>query len=276
MGYFKGMTQAQALPIGVFDSGLGGLTVLKALREALPRENFVYLGDVARLPYGTKSKAIVEQYARQCVEFLMRESVKAIVIACNSASSMALEVLEKEVPVPLYGVVEPGVQAGMKARRNGSILVLGTEATVKSGAYLKRFSQLAPEAPVTQLACPLLVSLAEEGWFDHSVTQQVISHYLQSVEIEKFDTVVLGCTHFPFLEPSFRRVLPPNLSTVHGGAGLAERLGQDLAERGLAHPSGAGKVRLLTTDRISMQLPLLKEWLSEVTESEVVALGGAN
>ncbi len=273
MGYFQSMTRAQALPIGVFDSGLGGLTVLKALRDRLPSENFVYLGDVARLPYGTKSKAIVESYARQCAEFLLREPVKAIVIACNTASSMALEALRRELLVPVYGVVEPGVLAGLAARKNGGILVLGTEGTVKSEAYFKQFAVLAPETPVTQLACPLLVSLAEEGWFDHPITRQVIEHYLSQVALSQFDAIVLGCTHFPFLDPSFRKVLPDHLSTVHGGTGLAEMLRLDLIEKDLVNPTEGGNVRLLTTDRISVRLPLLKEWLSEVTESQVVSLG---
>ncbi|MBY0371310.1 glutamate racemase, partial [bacterium] len=154
-------------PIGVFDSGLGGLTVLRALKQALPSESFLYLGDVARLPYGTKSQAVVREYVRQCVDFLVPQPVKAVVIACNTASAMALESVE--APVPVLGVVRPGVEAGLRAAPRRAVLVLGTHATVKSEAYLRAFAEKEPGLRVEQLACPLLVPLAEEGWFDHPI-----------------------------------------------------------------------------------------------------------
>lgn len=262
------------LPIGVFDSGLGGLTVLKALREHLPSENFIYLGDVARLPYGSKSQAVVCEYARQCTRFLVGRNVKAVVIACNTASAMALEVLQKEMPVPVFGVILSGAQAGLAANQSPkSILVLATESAVRSEAYLKAFARLDPTQSVEQLACPLLVPLAEEGWFDHSVTQQVISHYLSTVDLHKTGTVVLGCTHFPLLEPSFRKVLPAHIALVHGGQGAALQVASALEKTGLRNASGLGTVSLLTTDRVSVRLPLLGDWTHAFGEAEVVHLG---
>jgi glutamate racemase len=265
------MGNSAELPIGVFDSGLGGLTVLRALREKLPRENFLYLGDVARLPYGSKSQSVVREYARQCIRFLLGQKVKAVVIACNTASAMALDSLRDEIPVPLFGVVKPGVRAGLEA--GGGVLVLGTESTVKSEAYLKEFAAQNSATMVQQLACPLLVPLAEEGWFDHTVTRQVITHYLGDVDWNGISTVVLGCTHFPLLEPSFRKVLPENTTLVHGGAAVAREVAEYLQSANLSNASGQGSVRLLTTDRVSTRLPLLGDWTQQIGEGQVVHLG---
>ncbi len=259
-------------PIGVFDSGLGGLTVLRALRQRLPRENFVYLGDVARLPYGSKSQGVVREYARQCIDFLLARNVKAVVIACNTASAMALDALREQVPVPLFGVVKPGVSAGLEAGP-GAVLVLATESTVKSEAYLKEFAARDSSVVVSQLACPLLVPLAEEGWFDHAVTRQVIAHYLQGVDWSSIRTVVLGCTHFPLLEPSLREVLPEGVRVVHGGTAVAEEVATYLATQNLSNPHGQGSVQLLTTDRVSTRLPLLGDWSHSIGEAQVVHLG---
>jgi glutamate racemase len=270
--YFRTMESAAELPIGVFDSGLGGLTVLRALRERMPRENFVYLGDVARLPYGSKSQSVVREYARQCIDFLLARKVKAIVIACNTASAMALDALRDQVPVPLFGVVKPGVRAGLAAGEGG-ILVLGTESTVRSEAYLKEFALHDRVEQVSQLACPLLVPLAEEGWFDHSVTRQVIAHYLQAVDWSTIRTVVLGCTHFPLLEPSLRQVLPDGVRLVHGGTAVAEEVAEHLTTEGLFNPRGQGAVQLLTTDRVSNRFALLGEWSQSIGEAQVVHLG---
>ncbi len=260
------------LPIGVFDSGLGGLTVLKALRESLPREDFVYLGDVARLPYGSKSQAVVQSYARSCVNFLLAQPVKAVVIACNTASAMALETLVPEFERPLFGVVESGVLAGLSQCGNKrSVLVLGTEATVRSEAYLKGFARAAPDIKVVQLSCPLLVALAEEGWFDHSVTESVIRHYLSSVDLNAFGAVVLGCTHFPLLAPSFHRVLPPDVSLTHGARFLAEQVQRELGLRKELGASENPKVKLLATDRIQLKPALLEGWFSNASEFQVVS-----
>lgn len=269
------MASLPELPIGVFDSGLGGLTVLRSLREKLPSENFVYLGDVARLPYGTKSQGVIREYARQCIGFLLEQKVKAVVIACNTASAMALDVLQSEVDVPLFGVVHSGVKAGLAVATNKrALLVLGTESTVRSEAYLKAFAAQDPQLRVQQLACPLLVPLAEEGWFDHEVTRMVIEQYLSPIELTSFDGMVLGCTHFPLLEPSFRQVLPASFSLVHGASVLAEELAVALSASEMLNRSGAvGRIQLMTTDRISLRLPLLGDWLSQVEQAQVVHLG---
>ncbi len=271
------MAEQAHLPIGVFDSGLGGLTVLRALQEVLPCEDFVYLGDVARLPYGTKSQGVIREYAKQCIEFLVAQRVKAVVIACNTASAMALEALREEFTLPLFGVLHSGARAGLRvATSKRAILVLGTESTVRSEAYLKVFSSLDPQVRVTQLACPLLVPLAEEGWFDHEVTQKVIQQYLSPIDLTSFDGVVLGCTHFPLLEPSFRKVLPSSIQIVHGAHLLADELRLSLERQSSLNTSAQkGKVRLMTTDRISLKLPLLGGWLNQVEPAEVVHLGAS-
>jgi len=266
------MSDSRHFPIGVFDSGLGGLTVLRALKQALPSEDFLYLGDVARLPYGSKSQGVVREYAQQCVDFLVPQPVKAVVIACNTASAMALDGLSSP-GVPVFGVVEPGVQAGLRTAPRRGVLVLATHSTVKSEAYLKAFAQAAPELLVEQLACPLLVPLAEEGWFDHPVTEQVIAHYLSAVDLRRFDAIVLGCTHFPLLEPSLRRVISPDVTIVHGGGVLAEQVESVLRAKDLLNPSReVGSVRLWTTDRVSTHLPLFADWVGQIAENRVVHL----
>ncbi len=263
-----------SLPIGVFDSGLGGLTVLRALKMKLPKESFLYLGDVARLPYGTKSQAVVRDYARQCLSFLLAQQVKAVVIACNTASAMALDVLDKESPVPVFGVIGPGARSAIGATQIKSVLVLGTGSTVRSEAYQRAFAILAPDIRLEARACPLLVSLAEEGWFDHPITRQVIEHYVSDVDWSRFDTVLLGCTHFPLLEPSFRRVLPASVQIAHGANLLAQDLKDCLAERNLqASESIPGSVKLFTTDRVGAGLALLGDWLSTTSEAQVVHFG---
>lgn len=266
------MTDPRHSPIGVFDSGLGGLTVLRALKQALPFENYLYLGDVARLPYGSKSQNVVQEYAQQCVDFLVPQPVKAVVIACNTASAMALGGLEVPRDLPVFGVVSPGALAGVAVRPR-RVLVMATHSTVKSEAYLKSFAALDPALEVEQLACPLLVPLAEEGWFDHPVTEQVISHYFSGVDLSRFDAIVLGCTHFPLLEPSLRKVIPPQIAIVHGGGVLAEQVRGVLQSKNLLNPSTeAGRVRLWTTDRVSPSLPLFTDWVGQIDETRVVHL----
>ncbi|NBT59397.1 glutamate racemase, partial [bacterium] len=171
-------------PIGVFDSGLGGLSVLKELALAMPHEEFVYLGDIARLPYGTKSRSVVSKYSISCANFLVRQGVKALVVACNTASALALDSLQKTLQIPVIGVIEPGVKAAIRLSKESQqerVLVLATEGTVKSEAYLREFKNQGFQGKVEQLPCPLLVPLAEEGWFDHSVTREVIQLYLSSL-----------------------------------------------------------------------------------------------
>ncbi|MGL6224180.1 MAG: glutamate racemase [Steroidobacteraceae bacterium] len=245
---------AGSAPIGVFDSGVGGLTVLRALRERLPRERFVYLGDTARLPYGTKSAGSIRQYSLQAARLLRERHVKCLVIACNTASAVALDALAHEfAPVPVLGVLEPGAAAACRATRTGRIAVLATESTVRGGAYQLAIARQLPGAVVTARACPLFVALAEEGWTDGPIVEGVIHRYLDDVFVTGADdahpdTLVLGCTHFPVLAPALRKVLGDRIAIVDSAATTADALAGVLAARGLLRAEGPGEVTLLATD----------------------------
>ncbi len=195
-------------PIGIFDSGVGGLTVVRAVRRVLPGEDIVYLGDTARVPYGSKSPTTVERYARACQQFLLDRDVKLVMIACNTASATALDALREASPVPVIGAVEPGARSAAEASGNGHIGVIGTLATVRSRAYENAIGAIAPHAVVTAEACPLFVPLAEEGWTDGEVASAVAREYLQRVfgRDGSIDTLVLGCTHYPLLRDLIERV----------------------------------------------------------------------
>jgi glutamate racemase len=243
-------------PIGVFDSGVGGLTVLRALLERLPHEDFVYLGDTARLPYGTKSPGSIRQYSLQAARKLHERGIKCLVVACNTASAIALDALEAEFePVPVVGVLEPGAAAASGATRRGRIVVLATESTVRGGAYQAAIARRMPEAEVTARACPMFVALAEEGWTDGPVVEAVIHRYLDGLfseggEQARPDTLVLGCTHFPVLARTLADVLGPDVVIVDSAATTAATLDRVLEARGLKRPPGSppGGVTLLATD----------------------------
>ncbi len=209
-------------PVGIFDSGVGGLTVLRALVERLPGESFLYLGDTARLPYGTKSAATVERYAANAAQHLVQHGIKLLVVACNTASSYALPALQGTTPVPVVGVVEPGARAGLDTGAE-HIGVIGTEGTVRSGAYQEALARLGGDrVHVEAVPCPLLVPLAEEGWGDHPVTEQVVRHYLTPLLEWGVETLILGCTHYPLLLPSLARVTGPGVALVDSASSLAE------------------------------------------------------
>ena len=211
-------------PIGVFDSGVGGLTVLRALAERLPAERFLYLGDTARLPYGTKTADTVIRYSVQCAGRLVERGVKALVVACNTASSVALPALAAAYPgIPVLGVVEPGAEAAVAATRNGHVAVIATEGTVRGGAYLRALQARRPELRVTQLPCALFVSLAEEGWTEGAVADAVAHRYLDAVFTgpEAPDTLLLGCTHFPVLKATLSRVVGLGVTLVDSAATTA-------------------------------------------------------
>jgi len=207
----------QQLPIGVFDSGVGGLTVLHALREALPRESFVYLGDTARLPYGTKSPESVVRYATQCAATLVARGIKALVIACNTAASAALPALQARYPLlPMVGVIEPGAAAALAATRSMRIAVIATEGTVQAGAYRRAIKRLDTRAEVIETACQVFVALAEEGWTQGPIVESIIHQYLDGVfaSAQAPDTLLLGCTHFPVFRSALRAVLPDRIVIV--------------------------------------------------------------
>jgi glutamate racemase len=242
-------------PIGVFDSGVGGLTVLRALLDRLPGEDFVYLGDTARLPYGTKSPGSIRQYSLQAARLLHERGVKCLVVACNTATAIALDALTHEFdPVPVIGVLEPGAAAACRATRTGRIAVLATESTVRGGAYQAAIARRRPDATVTARACPLFVALAEEGWTDGPIVEGVIHRYLDEVFVAGAatahpDTLVLGCTHFPVLAPALRKVLGPGVAIVDSAETTAASLADVLEQRGLVrHDQPKGTVTLLATD----------------------------
>jgi glutamate racemase len=241
-------------PIGVFDSGMGGLTVLRALAQRLPQESFVYLGDTARLPYGTKSAETVQAYALQATRLLLDEGVKMVVIACNTASAVALGPLAEALdPVPVIGVIEPGARAGVAATRNDVIAVIATEGTVKGGAYLRAIQSLNGEARVVQLPCQVFVALAEEGWTDHEVTLAAAQRYLGSVFEQDGapDTIVLGCTHFPVLAAIIRQVVGDGVAMVDSAETTAEAVASALADRSMASGASAPaarRIRFFATD----------------------------
>jgi len=244
------MTPAN-LPIAVFDSGVGGLTVLRALREALPAEDFIYLGDTARLPYGTKSADTVSRYAMQAAAALVERGAKCLVVACNTASSVAIPALAARfAPMPVIGVIEPGAEAAVRASAHHHVAVIATEGTVRGGAYPDAIARLAPQVRVTQRACPLFVSLAEEGWTDGAIAEAIARRYLEAVFEGPGapDTLLLGCTHFPALLAPIRRVVGPGVVIVDSAATTAAATAARLRSLDLARVGGEGSVRLLATD----------------------------
>jgi glutamate racemase len=186
--------------IGIFDSGVGGLTVLKEIMAKLPEENIIYLGDTARVPYGIRSAETVTRYSFENTRFLLAQEIKMLVVACNTASAVSLDALKKEFPLPVIGVLEPGARAAVAATRSRNVGVIGTEATINSGAYEKAIKRIAPDVEVHSRACPLFVQLAEEGWTDNDVAELVAERYLAPLRDTGIDTLVLGCTHYPLLK----------------------------------------------------------------------------
>ena len=242
---------SHGLPIGVFDSGVGGLTVLRALRQRLPQESFIYLGDTARLPYGTKSGESVLRYSIQATQFLVGRGIKYLVIACNTASSVAVEDLRRRfAPVPVIGVIEPGAAAGCAASRSGHIAVIATEGTVQGGAYQRAIARIRPDATVVAKACSLFVSLAEEGWTQGPIVEAVVHRYLDEMVRERaeIDTLLLGCTHFPVLRDALRNVVKPEVVIVDSAQTTAEALAADLVERSLDTHQLQARMSLLATD----------------------------
>ena len=240
---------ARQQPIGVFDSGIGGLTVVRALRELLPNENIFYLGDTARVPYGGKSASTVERYSLEITELLLEEHCKTVVVACNTASALALVRLEKTTPVPVTGVIQPGAAAAVSATRNGHIGVIGTRATIRSGAYERAIQALDPALRVTARACPLFVPLIEEGWLESPVTDTVIRQYLEPLLAEGVDTLVLGCTHYPLLRPALGRFLGGEIALVDSAENCATAVMQLLAAERLAAPVDLpGRLKVALTD----------------------------
>ncbi|WP_321366698.1 glutamate racemase [uncultured Desulfuromusa sp.] len=233
--------------IGVFDSGVGGLTVFKEIARLLPRENLVYLGDTARVPYGTKSVETVQRYALEAAQFLIDQGVKLLVVACNTASAVALPLLRQHFQLPVIGVIEPGARRAADSR-NRRIGVIGTEGTINSQRYPEAIHALIPDAQISSVACPLFVPLAEEGWAEHEIARLTALEYLQPLMAESIDTLVLGCTHYPLLSNTLRRVLGDTVSLVDSATETAKTVQQLIHQYDLENPRAGGQHTFFVTD----------------------------
>lgn len=230
------INEKRRAPVGVFDSGVGGLTVAREIMRQLPNENLVYFGDTARVPYGSKSKDNIIRYSRQIIHFLKTKEVKAIVIACNTASALALDVVQKEEDLPIIGVIRPGARAAVMATKNKKIGVIGTEATVQSQMYSKVMKTMEPEVTVIGKACPLFVPLVEEGFAKHHVTEEIIDFYLASMKKEEgIDTLILGCTHYPLLRSRIKEYMGEKIHLVNPAYETAMDLKALLEEMDMAN-----------------------------------------
>jgi glutamate racemase len=242
------MTPSSTAPIGVFDSGIGGLTVVRALRRHLPRESIVYFGDPARFPYGTKSAETITRFAIEDAEFLLGRGVKLVVVACHSASSAALPELERRLPVPVLGVIEPGARAAVAATTSNRVAVIGTRATIASGSYEQAIRRLRRDVEIIAKATPLFVSLAEEGWLDDEVAEVVARRYLAGLTAEGIDALLLGCTHFPLLAPVISRVLGPSVQLVDSAEETARACAELLVRQGQLNAGTAALPRFYLSD----------------------------
>lgn len=275
--------RSSAGPIGVFDSGVGGLTVLRALRGVMPAENFIYLGDTARLPYGTKSADTVVRYSLQCADALLQRGARLLVVACNTASASALDALRRQhAGLPVIGVIEPGARAAVAASISQHIAVIGTEGTIGGGAYQTAIHRVNPAVRVTSLACSLFVAMAEEGWTSGAIAESVARRYLEPIFTiaDAPDTLVLGCTHFPLLAAAMRAVLPPHVAIVDSAATTAAAVLEELGEGGphkvtAVDPGAAGisgSVRWLATDGAARFARVGSAFLGELLHSEAIEI----
>lgn len=229
------MQNMKEAPIGVFDSGVGGLTVAREIMRQIPQERIVYFGDTARVPYGSKSTNTLIRYTRQIIRFLKTRGVKAIVVACNTASAAALEAIKDELDIPIIGVVRPGAKVAVETTKNKKIGIIGTETTVNSGMYAKLIKELEPEAQVTGKACPLFVPLVEEGWTKDPVTEEVARRYLEELKNSDIDTLILGCTHYPLLRHMVGEIMGDQVTLVNPAYETAIELRRLLEREGLAN-----------------------------------------
>lgn len=255
-------------PIGIFDSGLGGLTVFREIERALPGEDLIYVGDTARVPYGVKSAETVTRYSQEICNFLLAQKVKAIVVACNTASALALPQLKRSNAIPLLGVLEPGVQAALRVCRSGSVGVIGTEGTIQSESYVRALRERDPQIRVESAACPLFVPLVEEGWIDHEVTRRVAQIYLEPMKRDSIDTLILGCTHYPLLKKTLQETLGQQVTLVDSAWETARALAALLEEKNLLKASAqGGEHRFFSTDAPHKMRALAKRFLGHELEN---------
>jgi glutamate racemase len=264
-------------PIGIFDSGLGGLTVAHAVFQRLPHDSTVYFGDTARVPYGPKSAQTVRRYSLEILAWLLSERVKAVVIACNTSTAHALETLQEASPVPVIGVIEPGARAAVAASEGRPIGVIGTAGTIGSGAYDRAIRRLAPGAEVVTRACPLFVPMVEEGWFEHPATRLVAEEYLAPLRARGVGTLVLGCTHYPLLKRLLGEVMGPGVVLIDSAEETASTVARALRAQGLEAPSGASpEHRFAVSDDPERFLAVGARFLGGRLETaDVVTLGTA-
>jgi len=224
-------------PIGIFDSGIGGLTVAKRIIAMLPNENIVYFGDTARVPYGTKSNETVVEYSYQDAQFLINKNVKLIIVACNTASSVAINKLKEKFSIPIIGTIEPGTHLAIKSTKNGRVGVIGTNATISNKAYSNKLQSLEKNLEIIEKPCPLFVPIAEEGWLDHEATKLIAKEYLQDLKDFGVDTVILGCTHYPLLTGVIQEVMGEGVTLIDSGMAAALEVEDYLTGRGVRNDS---------------------------------------
>ncbi|MDD5656938.1 MAG: glutamate racemase [Elusimicrobia bacterium] len=249
------------LPIGVFDSGIGGLTVLRAIGRRMPRERLIYFGDTAHVPYGSKSRRTVTRYSVEVARFLEAQKIKALVVACNTSSALALGEVARRVPVPVLGVIQPGADAAAAATRNGRVGIIGTEATIASGAYPAALRARLPRARVWSVACPLFVPLVEEGWWAHPASASAARTYLKAFQASEVDTLILGCTHYPLLKGLVQRVMGPRVRLIDSAEQTALEVERLLLSLGLGRRRGPGHSRFFVSDAPERFLKLARRLL---------------
>jgi glutamate racemase len=256
-------------PIGLFDSGIGGLTVLHEIIAKLPRENTVYLGDTARSPYGTKSVETVLRYSFENADFLLQKRVKLVVVACNTSTAVALAPLQSELTVPVVGVIEPGARGALKKTRNKRIGVIGTEATIQSGAYTEALKRIDREVEIYSRACPLFVPLVEEGWLDNEVVDCTVESYLAGFKRSGIDTLILGCTHYPLLKKAIRRFMGRDVRLVDSAEETAAEVSRVLKEKSLEKERGKGAASFFVTDVPDRFIKVGRRFMGERVDSAV-------
>ncbi|MFN8392274.1 MAG: glutamate racemase [Bdellovibrionota bacterium] len=257
-------------PIGVFDSGLGGLTVFGELQRAFPDEDFVYLGDMARTPYGSRSAETIVRYSRECSHFLLERGVKIVVVACNTASSLALDALAKDLPCPVVGTIDQAVQTALAQSRRKMIGVIGTEATIGSRAYAARLAAVDPNAEVFSLACPLFVPVVEQGMIRGEIVEKIVAHYLAPLRAQEIDTLILGCTHYPVLAPVIQDYLGESVQIVECSKAMAVAVEKALTPAEVPVEK-TGSAQFFVTDAVSRFNTLAPIFLGEGFRGEIVA-----
>ncbi len=255
--------------IGIFDSGVGGLTVVHEVIEALPSENLIYLGDTGRAPYGNKSAEIISRYALEHTEFLLERGIKMLVVACNAMSAVALDTIRSRAGVPVIGVLEPGARAAIASSRNRRVGVIGTEATIASGAYTRALRALGGDLEIYTRACPLFVPLAEEGWTDNDVARATAALYLESLKASGIDTLILGCTHYPLLKNVIAEVVGSSVRLVDSAEETAREVKATLEGFGTLRGQGKGTVSFFVTDAPDRFVKVGRRFLGERVESAV-------